>query len=81
MRIQQPRAGEWDAASRLVRQGFERCVRECDVRKQLGFPTSGRYRSCRFESKLGFNLYHFIQDTRGYDPSGLAITAGLKTYF
>jgi hypothetical protein len=49
----------------------------------LGFNLGGglEYFVHRQVSQKGEGRYHFVEDTRGRDPSGLAITAGLKTYF
>jgi len=54
-----------------------------DTESKLGFNLGGgfEYFVHRQVSLKGEGRYHFIQDTRGHDPSGLAITAGLKTYF
>jgi len=54
-----------------------------DTEHKLGFNLGGglEYFVHRQVSLKGEGRYHFIEDTRGHDPSGLAITAGLKTYF
>jgi len=54
-----------------------------DTESKLGFNLGGgfEYFVHRQVSLKGEGRYHFIQNTRGHDPSGLAMTAGLKTYF
>ena len=54
-----------------------------ETENKLGYNLGGglEYFVHRQVSLKGEGRYHFIQDTRGHDPSGLAVTAGIKTYF
>jgi len=50
---------------------------------RFGLNTGGgmEYFVSKTVSVKGEGRYHFIQDARGEEPSGFAMTAGVKTYF
>jgi hypothetical protein len=58
-------------------------VRIGDTETRFGLNTGGgvEYFFNRYVAVKGEGRYHAVSNARGEDPSGVALTAGLKTYF